>query len=168
MESWAAARSSNRSTPHHYRLPNRLHSLPPSFPLWPCEMTDSSATTSSTNHCKPPTHLEQLRRPSILLPPPIESESSNRNSLPLSQESMSQGLLLMAGTNQESTNLSERRGSGRSERSLKLSPRNIGRRLYPYFDGEDEEGDRERRKETSFFNLGFRHKSTVVYYAANE
>ncbi|XP_017484350.1 PREDICTED: uncharacterized protein LOC108373024 [Rhagoletis zephyria] len=42
----------------------------------------------------------------------------------------------------------------------------VGGRLFPYFGGEHE---RERKKsETSFFNLGFRRKSTVVYYASTD
>ncbi|XP_061399514.1 protein deltex-like [Musca vetustissima] len=41
-----------------------------------------------------------------------------------------------------------------------------GGRLFSYF-GNDHEHER-KKSETSFFNLGFRRKSTVVYYAATD
>lgn len=187
MESWSSTRTGNRSAPHHHRLPDRLHSVPPSLPLWTCEMTDWSAISSSNNLNKPSSALvvEQRRRPSILLVPPFDNESSNRAppaaAGQLSPEtaaaaaalaSQEPHLLTATAVATDETEVpTERRGSGRSERSLKLSPRKLERRLYSYFDvGDEEEGERERRKSetTSFFNLGFRRKSTVVYYAANE
>ncbi|EDV91105.1 GH17267 [Drosophila grimshawi] len=56
-----------------------------------------------------------------------------------------------------------RRGSG----GIRAPPTGTGR-LFSYF-GNEHEHDHERKKsETSFFNLGFRRKSTVVYYAPTE
>ncbi|ALC46705.1 CG42322 [Drosophila busckii] len=61
------------------------------------------------------------------------------------------------------TRLLRRRGSG----GLRAPPTGTGR-LFSYFGNEHEHEPDRKKSETSFFNLGFRRKSTVVYYAPQD
>uniref|UniRef100_A0A1A9Z8C3 Uncharacterized protein n=1 Tax=Glossina pallidipes TaxID=7398 RepID=A0A1A9Z8C3_GLOPL len=149
MGSRSSPRFVSRSASHHYRLSDGIHKVPSTVTLWPCEMTDLSPTgfLHHSNHNKPNQQQQQQHQQQLL-----QYHSSPR------QRQSSQSLSSLGGHRCSST------PSGTNIRPPPVG--SGGGRLFSYF-GSDHEHER-KKSETSFFNLGFRRKSTVVYYAATD
>ncbi|XP_016960693.1 uncharacterized protein LOC108031613 isoform X1 [Drosophila biarmipes] len=175
MGSRPSERYFNRSASHHYRLSDGIHKVPSSFTLWPCEMTDLSPTTTGFLHGHgganaqhhqqllhhqqqhPQTHQQHLQqqyhhRQHSLHQQHLQRQHSHTSLTKIHRQSSSHSVHGGGG------------GTGRPEHHR--SHTGATGRLFSYFGNEQEH---ERKKsETSFFNLGFRRKSTVVYYAPSD
>ncbi|XP_075148486.1 uncharacterized protein LOC142222313 isoform X3 [Haematobia irritans] len=178
MGSRSSPRFVSRSASHHYRLSDGIHKVPSSVTLWPCEMTDLSPTGFiQNNHVLSRQHSQQSQH--HLHHPPLVHQNSHHG--PHSQ------ILALHHQQYSSLSLSSSAGGGGGggfatgggagsvhhattsshSSSIRAPPVGSGGgRLFSYF-GNDHEHER-KKSETSFFNLGFRRKSTVVYYAATD
>ncbi|XP_017003471.2 uncharacterized protein [Drosophila takahashii] len=178
MGSRPSERYFNRSASHHYRLSDGIHKVPSSFTLWPCEMTDLSPTTTGflhghgganaqhhqqllhhqQQHQHQQTHQQHLQqqyhhRQHSLHQQHLQRQHSHTSLTKIHRQSSSHSVHGGGGA-----------GAGRPEHHR--SHTGATGRLFSYFGNEQEH---ERKKsETSFFNLGFRRKSTVVYYAPSD
>ncbi|KAH8294664.1 hypothetical protein KR018_001014 [Drosophila ironensis] len=178
MGSRPSERYFNRSASHHYRLSDGIHKVPSSFTLWPCEMTDLSPTTAgflhgSANaqhhqqllhhqqhgqqqHGQHHHHLQHHHRQHSLHQQHLQRQHSHTSLTKIHRQSSSHSMHGGGGSG----------GGGRSGMTATASAGGATGRLFSYFGNEHEH---ERKKsETSFFNLGFRRKSTVVYYAPTD
>ncbi|XP_037808107.1 uncharacterized protein LOC119601332 isoform X2 [Lucilia sericata] len=158
MGSRSSPRFVSRSASHHYRLSDGIHKVPSSVTLWPCEMTDLSPTGFiQNNHNKPQQQQQHHAHHQTLQQPHHSSLHHQQHPQHSSLSLSSSGGGGAVGGHHSSSHSSSLRappvGSG-------------GGRLFSYF-GNDHEHER-KKSETSFFNLGFRRKSTVVYYAATD
>ncbi|XP_051863568.1 uncharacterized protein LOC127566077 isoform X2 [Drosophila albomicans] len=170
MGSRPSERYFNRSASHHYRLSDGIHKVPSSFTLWPCEMTDLSPTTTgflhggNTNanaHHHSQHHLQQLfqqRHHSH-----HQSQQQQQQNLQRQHSHTSLTMIHRQSSSHSVHGHGSRRGSG----GIRAPPSGTGR-LFSYFGNEHEHEHERKKSETSFFNLGFRRKSTVVYYAPTE
>ncbi|KAH8417745.1 hypothetical protein KR222_005286 [Zaprionus bogoriensis] len=166
MGSRPSERYFNRSASHHYRLSDGIHKVPSSFTLWPCEMTDLSPTTTGFLHG---TNTNAHHQPHHQL---YQQQQHHRHHHHQQQQQQQQHLqrqhshtsLTMIHRQSSSHSMhGGRRGSG----GIRAPPAGTGR-LFSYFGNEHEHEHERKKSETSFFNLGFRRKSTVVYYAPTE
>lgn len=164
MGSRPSERYFNRSASHHYRLSDGIHKVPSSFTLWPCEMTDLSPTTTgflhghgsaNAQHHQQLLHHQQQQH--------LQQQFHHRqHSLHQQHLQRQHSHTSLTKIHRQSSSHSVHGGAGRA-----VAAGTTGR-LFSYF-GNEHEHDHERKKsETSFFNLGFRRKSTVVYYAPTE
>ncbi|XP_030371754.1 uncharacterized protein LOC115622031 isoform X1 [Scaptodrosophila lebanonensis] len=164
MGSRPSERYFNRSASHHYRLSDGIHKVPSSFTLWPCEMTDLSPTGflhGNAHHHQQHQQLLQQQQQQYQQHHRLHQQQQQQQHL---QRQHSHTSLTMIHRQSSSHSAhGSRRGSGSSRAPTAGSGSG---RLFSYFGNEHEH---ERKKsETSFFNLGFRRKSTVVYYAATD
>lgn len=160
MGSRPSERYFNRSASHHYRLSDGIHKVPSSFTLWPCEMTDLSPTTTGFLHgTNTNAHHQQLYQQ--------QHHHHNRHHQQQQQHLQRQhshtSLTMIHRQSSSHSVHGSRRGSG----GIRAPPPGTGR-LFSYFGNEHEHEHERKKSETSFFNLGFRRKSTVVYYAPTE
>jgi len=164
MGSRPSERYFNRSASHHYRLSDGIHKVPSSFTLWPCEMTDLSPTTTGFLHGTTNAHHHHHQL--------YQQQQQQRHHHNHHQKEQQQHLqrqhshtsLTMIHRQSSSHSVhGSRRGSG----GIRAPPAGTGR-LFSYFGNEHEHEHDRKKSETSFFNLGFRRKSTVVYYAPTE
>ncbi|XP_023298272.2 uncharacterized protein LOC111680797 [Lucilia cuprina] len=159
MGSRSSPRFVSRSASHHYRLSDGIHKVPSSVTLWPCEMTDLSPTGFIQNNHNKQQQQQQHHAHHQSLQQPHHSSSHHQQHPQHSSLSLSSsGGGGAVGSGHHSSSHSS---------SLRAPPVGSGGgRLFSYF-GNDHEHER-KKSETSFFNLGFRRKSTVVYYAATD
>uniref|UniRef100_A0A1I8Q7M8 EamA domain-containing protein n=1 Tax=Stomoxys calcitrans TaxID=35570 RepID=A0A1I8Q7M8_STOCA len=182
MGSRSSPRFVSRSASHHYRLSDGIHKVPSSVTLWPCEMTDLSPTGFiQNNHALSRQHSQQHH------PPLVHQQSHHGTTAPphsqilalhhqqYSSLSLSSSAGGGGGGGYTTTTTGSGGGGGSGHHgtssshssSIRAPPVGSGGgRLFSYF-GNDHEHER-KKSETSFFNLGFRRKSTVVYYAATD
>ncbi|XP_073816478.1 uncharacterized protein isoform X2 [Musca autumnalis] len=173
MGSRSSPRFVSRSSSHHYRLSDGIHKVPSSVTLWPCEMTDLSptgflqqqhqqgnhnatgtATTASNISRHPHGHGHLYSSLSL------SSSGGGGIGIPGIVGSSAAGIAGSSGG-------SVHHATSSHSSSIRAPPVGSGGgRLFSYF-GNDHEHER-KKSETSFFNLGFRRKSTVVYYAATD
>ncbi|XP_034130024.1 uncharacterized protein LOC117584945 isoform X1 [Drosophila guanche] len=157
MGSRPSERYFNRSASHHYRLSDGIHKVPSSFTLWPCEMTDLSPTTSGFLHGSANAqHHQQLLQQQQQQQSHQQHHRQHHHQHLQRQHSHTSLTKIHRQSSSHSVH-----GAGRS-----VAAGGTTGRLFSYFGNEHEH---ERKKsETSFFNLGFRRKSTVVYYAPTD
>ncbi|KAH8343941.1 hypothetical protein KR084_002188 [Drosophila pseudotakahashii] len=173
MGSRPSERYFNRSASHHYRLSDGIHKVPSSFTLWPCEMTDLSPTTTGFLHGHGGANAQHHQQ---LLHHQQQHQQTHQQHLQQQyhhrQHSLHQQHLQRQHSHTSLTKIHRQSsshsvhggGAGRPEHHR--SHTGATGRLFSYFGNEQEH---ERKKsETSFFNLGFRRKSTVVYYAPSD
>ncbi|KAH8382918.1 hypothetical protein KR009_005793 [Drosophila setifemur] len=166
MGSRPSERYFNRSASHHYRLSDGIHKVPSSFTLWPSEMTDLSPTTAGFLHGSANAqHHQQL----LLHQQHQQQQSHQREHHHHLQQHHRQHSLHQQHLQRQHSHTSltkiHRQSSSHSVHGGAGRTGTTGR-LFSYFGNEHEH---ERKKsETSFFNLGFRRKSTVVYYAPTD
>ncbi|XP_017139885.1 uncharacterized protein LOC108154189 isoform X1 [Drosophila miranda] len=155
MGSRPSERYFNRSASHHYRLSDGIHKVPSSFTLWPCEMTDLSPTTSGYLHGS----VNAQHHQQLLQQQQQQSHQQHHRQHHQQHLQRQHSHTSLTKIHRQSSSHSVH-GGGRS-----VAAGTTGR-LFSYFGNEHEH---ERKKsETSFFNLGFRRKSTVVYYAPTD
>ncbi|KAM8706203.1 hypothetical protein ACLKA7_010479 [Drosophila subpalustris] len=166
MGSRPSERYFNRSASHHYRLSDGIHKVPSSFTLWPCEMTDLSPTTTGFLHGTTNAHHHHHQL--------FQQQHHNRHLSHHQQQQQQQQHHLQRQHSHTSLTMIHRQssshsvhGSRRGSGGTRAPPTNTGR-LFSYFGNEHEHEHERKKSETSFFNLGFRRKSTVVYYAPTE
>ncbi|XP_052859166.1 uncharacterized protein LOC128266585 isoform X1 [Drosophila gunungcola] len=186
MGSRPSERYFNRSASHHYRLSDGIHKVPSSFTLWPCEMTDLSPTTTGflhghgganaqhhqqlLHHQHQQQHHQQQHQQH---PHPQTHQQHLQQQYHHRQHSLHQQHLQRQHSHTSLTKIHRQSSShsvhgGAAGRAVTAAVTTTGAtgRLFSYFGNEQ---DHERKKsETSFFNLGFRRKSTVVYYAPSD
>ncbi|XP_023172675.1 uncharacterized protein LOC111600666 isoform X2 [Drosophila hydei] len=158
MGSRPSERYFNRSASHHYRLSDGIHKVPSSFTLWPCEMTDLSPTTAGFLHGSTNAHHHQQ-----LLQQQHHRHHQQQQQHNLQRQHSHTSLTMIHRQSSSHSVHGSRRGSG----GIRAPPTGTGR-LFSYFGNEHEHEHDRKKSETSFFNLGFRRKSTVVYYAPTE
>ncbi|XP_062123839.1 uncharacterized protein LOC133837178 isoform X2 [Drosophila sulfurigaster albostrigata] len=176
MGSRPSERYFNRSASHHYRLSDGIHKVPSSFTLWPCEMTDLSPTTTgflhggntnaNAHHQHPPHHHSQHHLQQLFQQRHHSHHQSQQHQQQNLQRQHSHTSLTMIHR-QSSSHSVHGHGSRRGSGGIRAPPSGTGR-LFSYFGNEHEHEHERKKSETSFFNLGFRRKSTVVYYAPTE
>ncbi|XP_017048774.1 uncharacterized protein LOC108093307 isoform X2 [Drosophila ficusphila] len=184
MGSRPSERYFNRSASHHYRLSDGIHKVPSSFTLWPCEMTDLSPTTTGFlhghgganaqhhqqllhQHQHQQHHHHQQHHPNQTHQQHLQQQFHHRqHSLHTQHLQRQHSHTSLTKIHRQSSSHSVHGGGGgggRSSSEHHRTTQGATGRLFSYFGNEQEH---ERKKsETSFFNLGFRRKSTVVYYA---
>ncbi|XP_043655349.1 uncharacterized protein LOC122621520 isoform X1 [Drosophila teissieri] len=170
MGSRPSERYFNRSASHHYRLSDGIHKVPSSFTLWPCEMTDLSPTTSgflhghggaNAQHHQQLLHHQQQQHQQTHQQHLQQQYHHRQHSLHQQHLQRQHSHTSLTKIHRQSSSHSVHGGGGRAEHHRTTT--GATGRLFSYFGNEQEH---ERKKsETSFFNLGFRRKSTVVYYA---
>ncbi|XP_034488180.1 uncharacterized protein LOC117792235 isoform X2 [Drosophila innubila] len=162
MGSRPSERYFNRSASHHYRLSDGIHKVPSSFTLWPCEMTDLSPTTTGFLHgtTNAHHHHQQLYQQQHHNRHHNHHQQQQQN---LQRQHSHTSLTMIHRQSSSHSVHGSRRGSG----GIRAPPTGTGR-LFSYFGNEHEHEHERKKSETSFFNLGFRRKSTVVYYAPTE
>ncbi|XP_017849282.1 uncharacterized protein LOC108604357 isoform X2 [Drosophila busckii] len=159
MGSRPSERYFNRSASHHYRLSDGVHNVPSSFSsLWPCEMTDLSPTTAGFLHGNTNAHQHQHQQQLLQ-----QQQQHHRHQQHLQRQHSHTSLTMIHRQSSSHSMHGSRRGSG----GLRAPPTGTGR-LFSYFGNEHEHEPDRKKSETSFFNLGFRRKSTVVYYAPQD
>lgn len=170
MGSRPSERYFNRSASHHYRLSDGIHKVPSSFTLWPCEMTDLSPTTSgflhghggaNAQHHQQLLHHQQQQHQQTHQQHLQQQYHHRQHSLHQQHLQRQHSHTSLTKIHRQSSSHSVHGGGGRADHHRTTT--GATGRLFSYFGNEQ---DHERKKsETSFFNLGFRRKSTVVYYA---
>ncbi|XP_064549398.1 uncharacterized protein LOC135435990 isoform X2 [Drosophila montana] len=162
MGSRPSERYFNRSASHHYRLSDGIHKVPSSFTLWPCEMTDLSPTSAGFLHGSTNAHYHQqlVHQQHHHRHHHHQQQQQQQN---LQRQHSHTSLTMIHRQSSSHSVHGSRRGSG----GMRAPPTGTGR-LFSYFGNEHEHEHDRKKSETSFFNLGFRRKSTVVYYAPTE
>ncbi|KAH8292460.1 hypothetical protein KR054_010581 [Drosophila jambulina] len=165
MGSRPSERYFNRSASHHYRLSDGIHKVPSSFTLWPCEMTDLSPTTTgflhghgsaNAQHHQQLLHHQQQQH--------LQQQFHHRqHSLHQQHLQRQHSHTSLTKIHRQSSSHSVHGGAGRA-----VAAGGTTGRLFSYFGNEHEHEHERKKSETSFFNLGFRRKSTVVYYAPTD
>ncbi|XP_023035597.1 uncharacterized protein LOC6649523 isoform X7 [Drosophila willistoni] len=177
MGSRPSERYFNRSASHHYRLSDGIHKVPSSFTLWPCEMTDLSPTATGFLHGHGGSNAQHHQQ---LLQHQQQQQQHHhphhqRHHLTHSYSQQQQHHLQRQHSHTSLTMIHRQSSShsvhggraGAAAAAAAAAATGTGR-LFSYF-GNEHDHDHERKKsETSFFNLGFRRKSTVVYYAPTD
>ncbi|KRF83408.1 solute carrier family 35 member F4 isoform X1 [Drosophila virilis] len=158
MGSRPSERYFNRSASHHYRLSDGIHKVPSSFTLWPCEMTDLSPTSAGFLHGSTNAHHHQQ-----LVHQQHHHRHHQHQQQNLQRQHSHTSLTMIHRQSSSHSVHGSRRGSG----GTRAPPTGTGR-LFSYFGNEHEHEHDRKKSETSFFNLGFRRKSTVVYYAPTD